>query len=78
VAEALWDDFDADTIAVMQDGTHLLAVLWESAWRMRGGEDKPRDTSALEEEQAMGICTPQEFLPSCNVQEIAQFLSRPA
>ena len=30
-----WDQFGDDTIACMQDGTHLLAVLWESAWEGR-------------------------------------------
>jgi hypothetical protein len=78
VAEVLWHDFGTDTIAVMQAGTHLLAVLWESAWRLVGGEDKRRDTGAIEQDEAMAICAPSEFLPSCNVQEIAQFLSRPA
>jgi hypothetical protein len=78
VAEVLWHDFGTDTIAVMQAGTHLLAVLWESAWRLVGGEDKRPDTSAIEQDEAMAICAPPEFLPSCNVQEIAQFLSRPA
>jgi hypothetical protein len=59
----------------MQDGTHLLAVLWESAWVAGGGESRKRDTSALKPEDAMDICAPEEFLPSCSIAEVGKFLS---
>jgi hypothetical protein len=61
----------------MQDGTHLLAVLWEQAWVTGSGEDRARDTSTLEDDQAMDICAPAEFLPSKSIDEIGQLLSRP-
>jgi hypothetical protein len=77
VAEQLWTEFGDATIAAMQDGTHLLAVLWEQAWIAGGGEDRARDTSALEEGQAMDICAPAEFLRSVSVDAIGQILSRP-
>jgi hypothetical protein len=75
--EAFWTTYGDGTIAAMQDGTHLLAVLWESAWVTGGGEDKQRDTSALAPEQAMGICAPADFLPSCTIVDVGQFLKMP-
>ncbi|MBA7485481.1 hypothetical protein ES707_21028 [subsurface metagenome] len=77
-AEAFWDQFGDGTIEAMQDGTHLLAVLWESAWVAGGGETKKRDTSALKPGDAMDICAPEEFLPSRSIAEIGQFLSPPS
>jgi len=41
-ADALWAKFGDDTIKCMQDGTHLLAVLWESAWTTGDGDCEPR------------------------------------
>lgn len=77
IGAKMWEVFGEDTIGVMQDGTHLLAVLWESAWVAGGGEDVARDTSALEEQQAMDICAPQTFLRSFSVSEIGKALSDP-
>jgi hypothetical protein len=77
VTEAFWSEFGDGTIAAMQGGTHVLAVLWESAWIAGGGEDKRRDTSPLTEDQAMGICAPADFLPSCTIKQIGPFLTRP-
>src|SRR5262249_22196477 len=37
-AAFLWGKFGTKTQEVMQDGTHLLAVLWESAWVQGNGE----------------------------------------
>jgi hypothetical protein len=36
-SNALWSKYGEKTIRVMQDGTHMLAVLWESAWDVAGG-----------------------------------------
>jgi hypothetical protein len=77
VTEVFWNQFGDGTIAAMQGGSHLLAVLWESAWLTGGGEKKRRDTSALTEDQAMGICAPVDFLPSCTIKQIGQFLTKP-
>jgi hypothetical protein len=74
-AKMFWDKFGGGTIEAMQDGTHLLAVLWESAWVAGGGESRKRDTSALKPEDAMDICAPEEFLPSCSIAEVGKFLS---
>jgi hypothetical protein len=77
IAGDLWAKFGGPTITAMQDGVHLLAVIWESAWIAGGGEDKARVTDALTEDEAMGICAPDDFLPSCSVGEIGRLLSKP-
>jgi hypothetical protein len=77
MTEAFWDAYGDGTITAMQDGTHLLAVLWESAWVAGQGESKKRDTSALKPKDAMAICAPAEFLPSVTITQIGKFLSKP-
>jgi hypothetical protein len=78
MADEMWTAFGDDTISVMQDGVHLLAVLWESAWVLGRGETGNRDTSAIDVQAAMDICAPADFLHSYAVGEIGPFLSRPA
>jgi hypothetical protein len=75
ITDALWRSYGDGTIAAMQNGTHLLAVLWESAWTAGGGEGKECDISGLKLEQAMAICASTDFLPSCTIVNVAQFLS---
>jgi hypothetical protein len=75
ITDALWRSYGDGTIAAMQNGTHLLAVLWESAWTAGGGEGKECDISALKPEQAMAICASTDFLPSCTIVNVEQFLS---
>ncbi|MEN3348402.1 MAG: hypothetical protein V7632_2037 [Bradyrhizobium sp.] len=70
-----WSKYGPGTVTAMQDGTHLLAVLWESAWVAGGGESKDRDTSAIEPQQAMDICAAADFLPSCSIAQIGDQLS---
>ena len=48
ITDALWSRYGDGTIAAMQNGTHLLAVLWESAWVAGGGEGQECEISALE------------------------------
>ncbi|GLR86476.1 hypothetical protein [Bradyrhizobium iriomotense] len=76
--EMFWKNYGLATIKAMQDGTHLLAVLWESAWVTGGGEDAKRSTARLKPEQAMGICAPAEFLPSCSITTVGKFLGNAA
>lgn len=75
ITDALWGRYGRGTIAAMQNGTHLLAVLWESAWIAGGGEGKECDTSTLKPEQAMAICASTDFLRSCTILNVGQFLS---
>jgi hypothetical protein len=75
ITDALWRRYGDGTIAAMQNGTHVLAILWESAWLAGGGEGKECDISALKPEQAMAICASTDFLPSCTIVNVGQFLS---
>ncbi len=69
-----WKNYGPGTIKAMQDGTHLLAVLWESAWVAGSGESKKRDTSRLSPKKAMSICARSDFLPSCSIADIGAVL----
>ena len=58
----------------MQDGTHLIAVLWESAWAVGNGESNVRRSSALSQKEAMAIVQPEDFLPSMTIGTIGKIL----
>jgi hypothetical protein len=73
-SKAFWAKFGKKTIQVMQDGTHLLAVLWESAWKDGGGEAKVKSTDALTEKRAKEIYEDRDFVPSCYINEIGEQL----
>ncbi len=73
-AEHLWKKFGKKTLASMQDGSHLLAVLWESAWKTGGGETKVRSVKAISESRAMAICADPDFVPSVGISRIDSFL----
>lgn len=78
MADQLWRAFGAGTIEVMKDGTHLLAVLWESAWLTAGnGSEPPVKLVTLKPQQAMDICAPETFLPSLNIAAIGAVLKQP-
>jgi hypothetical protein len=70
----LWKAFGKKTISVMQDGAHLLAVLWESAWAAGDGEKNVRETRALTEDEAMTIVMDPEFVPSTTIDKIGAIL----
>jgi hypothetical protein len=73
-----WKKFGKKTVEVMQGGSHLLAVLWESAWELGEGEKNVTSTRALKESEAMKICGDEEFLPSVTIDQIGKLLKRPA
>jgi hypothetical protein len=77
MADDMWKAFGTKTISVMKNGTHLLAVLWESAWVAGAGEQNVRSTAALTQDEAMKICAPRDFLPSCSVDQIGALLTKP-
>jgi hypothetical protein len=77
-AAHLWKKFGPRTIKVMQGGSHLLAVLWESAWALGDGEANVTSTRALKEAEAMEICADPDFLPSVTIDRIAPHLKPPA
>jgi hypothetical protein len=73
-SNALWKAFGKKTITAMQDGAHLLAVLWESAWAAGDGEKHVKSTRALTEDEAMAIVSDPEFVPSMTVDKIGSVL----
>lgn len=75
-SDALWKKFGTSTIKAMQDGTHLIAVLWESAWAVGNGESNVRRSSALSQKEAMAIVQPEDFLPSMTIGTIGKILRK--
>jgi hypothetical protein len=73
-SDALWAAFGQKTITAMQNGTHLLAVLWESAWVAGDGERNVTRRSALTRKQAMDIVKNPAFLPSVSIGTIKPLL----
>lgn len=73
-AEHLWKKFGKKTIVSMQSGSHLLAVLWESAWKLGDGERKVRSSRAISQSRAMDICADGEFVPSVSISHISRYL----
>ncbi len=61
----------------MQEGTHLLAVMWESAWVKGSGESKNFSAKALTKSQAMKISAKETSLPSVTIAEIGNHLKKP-
>jgi hypothetical protein len=79
LAEDMWDEFGVGTVKCMQDGVHLLAALWQSAW-VAGNGDETMPASALKsltQDKAMTICQDEEFLPSTSVEKIGDILREP-
>ena len=76
--KVFWKKFGKKTIEVMQGGSHLLAVLWESAWSLGNGEKNVTSTRALKESEAMKICGKADFLPSVTIDGIGKLLKKPA
>jgi hypothetical protein len=73
-SEFLWKKFGKKTIEVMKDGSHLLAVIWESAWQLGDGETHVTSTRALKKSDAMNICNDPKFLPSVTIDRIGALL----
>lgn len=68
--------FGKKTVDVMMDGTHLTALLWESAWALGGGEAASKSVAALTQQRAMAICADDTFVPSCTIGQVGQYLSQ--
>ncbi len=76
-SDALWSAYGQKTINVMKQGAHLVAVLWESAWEVGNGEARVRSLRALKQDEAMGIVSDPDFLPSLTVDQIGASLKKP-
>jgi len=75
-SDALWEAYGQKTVNVMKQGAHLLAVLWESAWEVGSGETKVKSLRALTQDEAMGIVSDPDFLPSMTVDQIGASLKK--
>ncbi len=75
-SDALWAAFGGKTITAMQAGTHLLAVLWESAWEVGDGESNVARKGALTHKEAMDIVKDPDFLPSVSIGQIGALLGK--
>jgi len=60
----------------MQNGTHLIATLWESAWTKGGGESAGGSTAELTHKKAMGIVAKSSFLESFSIAKIGTHLTK--
>lgn len=76
LAEDMWDEFGDGTLKCMQDGVHLLAILWQSAWVVGGGDQKIPASAlkAFTQQKAIKICQGEDFLPSLPVGKIGDIL----
>ena len=79
LAEDMWEEFGDGTLNCMQDGVHLLAVLWQSAWVAGDGDDTVPASAlkALTRQKVMSICRDSAFLPSTSVGKIGSILRKP-
>ena len=74
--DAMWKAYGKQTVSVMQDGAHLTALLWESAWEVGQGEANVTSTAALTQDAAMEIVSDPEFVPSTTIDKIGKLLKR--
>ncbi len=77
LAKYLWDKFGEQTISVMRDGTHLVAVLWESAWANGDGNTNLNSNKIFKTDEVMGKCQDATFLESLPIKSIGSKLKRP-
>jgi hypothetical protein len=75
--DALWEAYGKQTINVMKQGAHLVALAWESAWEVGSGETKVRSLRALTQDEAMEVVSDPDFLPSMTVDQIGARLKKP-
>jgi hypothetical protein len=74
-ADILWARFGKNTKQAMQLGTHLLALLWESAWAQGQGETKVKNVNV--QIKPMDICANPDFLKSYTIDQIGAVLKHP-
>jgi hypothetical protein len=72
---ALWQRYGQRTVQVMQNGTHLLARLWESAWAVGNGDRKIKKAIPIDPDEAMDLVANPQFLPSTTINKIGSLLA---
>lgn len=73
--EALWDAYKSETVSAIVDGSRVLAMLWESAWKEGNGDaiddDELRTVSAS---RLKALYSRQNFVESLPLDEIGPVL----
>lgn len=75
VTTALWEQFGADTVRNMADGVLTLAMLWESAWNVGGGEERDDWVlDAVDEKTLQKLYEDPKFMQSLDLDAIGAVL----
>jgi len=76
VTQKLFDQFGDGTIQTMCDGTKVLAMIWESAWRVAGGEQKfaNADIKAINKNSLRARYEKTDFVESFDLDHIKPVL----
>jgi hypothetical protein len=76
VTTILWDTFGPGTIATLCDGTVTLASIWESAWRVGGGNKrfKASQMQPLDRAQLQARYEDPAFVPSVDLDHVQAVL----
>jgi hypothetical protein len=73
--QRLWQQFGAQTVAVLVDGCRTLAMLWDSAWAEGNGAAIPANQlKAVSTSRLQEIYEGQGFVPSRALDEVQPFL----
>jgi hypothetical protein len=70
IANALWQSFGNQTIAVMANSCRYLAMLWESAWKEGGGTRAAARTGLVPKNELVKLYSNRSFLESCTLSDI--------
>jgi hypothetical protein len=70
----LWEKFGDKTVEVMTEGSKLLALLWESAWKEGGGDKAFTDLEACEQSDLSAYYVKKTNLTSYRLTQIKTHL----
>ncbi len=76
IADALWTAFGPQTMDVMADGAQVLAMLWDSAWKVGGGIAGV--ARAIPEPDLQKLYEDPSFVPSLDLDHIVPVLRQGA
>jgi hypothetical protein len=75
VTTALWQQFGARTVLAMADGVLTLAMIWESAWNVGGGDERADwDLRAIDETALQKLYEDPTFVESLDLDAIGDVL----
>ncbi len=75
VTTALWEQFGTGTVLNMTDGALTLAMIWDAAWNVGGGNDRTGwDLSAVDRAQLQALYEDTGFVESLDLDHIGAVL----